>query len=309
MFVQHASPSTITTFQDQISNELPQLLGHWSFELQIYLNNKYSKPEQISTTQVPNRYLYSLKLSYLKDKIHSISIINNNKSIVTAIPNSDNVTNRLEKDLIDMERQNDSTEHIVKAQTEDDDFVQGALRKKQEDTIEEAQRNKLLLQHIKMGCCSNLSAYSAETFEALVSSRLQSLWALKQTIKGEGGFGYIINVPLKQSGDDDEETDKFRLRTSNCFLHGIFKGFLIEIEHIDEKEDEKERIEDLHHKLTDLEKKNRLIMRFTKSIGKIKELIEVYHFPEGNLCFNVLNETKLDYLSDLCQQYCDALQF
>ncbi len=285
------------------------MLGHWSFELQIYLNNKYSKPEQISTAQVPNRYLYNLKLSYLKDKIHSISIINNNKSIVTAIPNSDNVTNRLEKDLIDMERQNDSTEHIVKAQTEDDDFVQGALRKKQEDTIEEAQRNKLLLQHIKMGCCSNLSAYSAETFEALVSSRLQSLWALKQTIKGEGGFGYIINVPLKQSGNDDDETDKFRLRTSNCFLHGIFKGFLIEIEHIDEKEDEKERIEDLHHKLTDLEKKNRLIMRFTKSIGKIKELIEMYHFPEGNLCFNVLNETKLDYLSDLCQQYCDALQF
>ena len=285
------------------------MLGHWSFELQIYLNNKYSKPEQISTAQVPNRYLYNLKLSNLKDKIHSISIINNNKSIVTAIPNSDNVTNRLEKDLIDMERQNDSTEHIVKAQTEDDDFVQGALRKKQEDTIEEAQRNKLLLQHIKMGCCSNLSAYSAETFEALVSSRLQSLWALKQTIKGEGGFGYIINVPLKQSGNDDDETDKFRLRTSNCFLHGIFKGFLIEIEHIDEKEDEKERIEDLHHKLTDLEKKNRLIMRFTKSIGKIKELIEMYHFPEGNLCFNVLNETKLDYLSDLCQQYCDALQF
>lgn len=285
------------------------MLGHWSFELQIYLNNKYSKPEQISTAQVPNRYLYNLKLSYLKDKIHSISIINNNKSIVTAIPNSDNVTNRLEKDLIDMERQNDSTEHIVKAQTEDDDFVQGALRKKQEDTIEEAQRNKLLLQHIKMGCCSNLSAYSAETFETLVSSRLQSLWALKQTIKGEGGFGYIINVPLKQSGNDDDETDKFRLRTSNCFLHGIFKGFLIEIEHIDEKEDEKERIEDLHHKLTDLEKKNRLIMRFTKSIGKIKELIEMYHFPEGNLCFNVLNETKLDYLSDLCQQYCDALQF
>lgn len=285
------------------------MLGHWSFELQIYLNNKYSKPEQISTAQVPNRYLYNLKLSYLKDKIHSISIINNNKSIVTAIPNSDNVTNRLEKDLIDMERQNDSTEHIVKAQTEDDDFVQGALRKKQEDTIEEAQRNKLLLQHIKMGCCSNLSAYSAETFETLVSSRLQSLWALKQSIKGEGGFGYIINVPLKQSGNDDDETDKFRLRTSNCFLHGIFKGFLIEIEHIDEKEDEKERIEDLHHKLTDLEKKNRLIMRFTKSIGKIKELIEMYHFPEGNLCFNVLNETKLDYLSDLCQQYCDALQF
>ena len=285
------------------------MLGHWSFELQIYLNNKYSKPEQISTAQVPNRYLYNLKLSYLKDKIHSISIINNNKSIVTAIPNSDNVTNRLEKDLIDMERQNESTEHIVNAKTEDDDFVQGALRKKQEDTIEEAQRNKLLLQHIKMGCCSNLSAYSAETFEALVSSRLQSLWALKQTIKGEGGFGYIINVPLKQSGNDDDETDKFRLRTSNCFLHGIFKGFLIEIEHIDEKEDEKERIEDLHHKLTDLEKKNRLIMRFTKSIGKIKELIEMYHFPEGNLCFNVLNETKLDYLSDLCQQYCDALQF
>lgn len=260
---------------------------------------------------MPNRYLYSLSLSYLKDRIENISIINNSKSVVTVIPNSDHVTNRLEKDIVDFERSDVKSDNPP--DDEDDDFVRGELKKEQDDTMEEAVINKKLLQHIKNGCCSNLSMDSSKCFETLISTKLQSLWTVKQTIKGEGGLGYILNVHLPpasgQEAQNDDEITTFRLRTSNCFLHGTFKGFLIEIEHIDVKADELEREQDRHHKLSDLQKKNRLIMRFTKSIGKIKALINAYHFPQGNLCFNVLNETKLDYLSDLCQQYCDALQF
>ncbi|VEU23714.1 DEKNAAC104997 [Brettanomyces naardenensis] len=330
LFVQHASPSTITTFHDQISNELPKLLGPWSFELQIFLNNKYSKPPEIHPSQVPNRYLYSLTLSYLEDKRQTISIINNTKSIVTTIPNFGRVNRSMERDITDYEieeegilsrdgaangadgenaQDDDADEND---DDDDDDLVQGVLRKNQQGTIEEAQRNKKLLEHIRLGCCNNLCSDTTETFEFLLTSKLQSLWTLKQAIKGEGGFGYIIGVPLPindVNDSSDTEIEKFKLRTSNCFLHGAFKGFLIEIEHMDEKEDQRERDEDRHKQLTDVEKKNRLILRFTKSIGKIKSLIETFNFPEGNLCFNVLSETKLDYLSDLCQQYCDALQF
>jgi hypothetical protein len=61
--------------------------------------------------------------------------------------------------------------------------------------------------------------------------------------------------------------------------------------------------------ITDTERKNRLIIRFSRSINMIKSLIATYNFPAGNLNFNVLNDSKLDHMSDLCQQYCDALQF
>ncbi|KAH3668530.1 hypothetical protein OGAPHI_002284 [Ogataea philodendri] len=198
-----------------------------------------------------NRYLYTLQLSYLNNQ--TISIINNSKSVITRIPN----TNGLLADPTDRD-------------------------------------NLALLQHIKNGCSSNISS-TTETFEQLVTSKLASLWTVKQTIKGEGGYGYVVSVPgLKDKGGDE----KFKLRTSNCFLHGLFKGFLIEIEHLDDDIDQ-----------DDVPEGNNLIVKFTNSINKIKSLIDLYKFPEGNLCFNVLNETKLDYLSDLCQQYCDALQF
>lgn len=168
---------------------------------------------------------------------------------------------------------------------------------------ENTRRNEKLTEHIKQGCCNNLSVDTTESFEFLLTNKLQSLWTLKQTIKGEGGLGYILNVSLpKENGV--EEPEEFRVRTSNCFLHGAFKGFLIEVEHVNEDGSDYD-----DSKLSDVEKKNLLITRFTTSINKIKQLLETYNFPDGSLCFNVLSETKLDYLSDLCQQYCDALQF
>lgn len=259
LFVNHASPTTITKFHDLLMNLTLETLPNWEFELSIFLNNKFSKPFNNNNENghnefdniLPNRYLYTLQLSYLNNEENNnrmISIINNNKSILTIIPNINNSINN--NDL-------------------------------------------KLKEHILNGCCNNLNNNkSNENLELLLVNKLQSLWTLKQTIRGEGGIGYLINVEL--GNNNDNKGEKFKIRTNNCLLHGNFKGFLIEIEHIDEL-------------MNETINKNEMILRFTKSIELIKLLIEKFNFPNGNLCFNVLNDSKLDYYSDLCQQYCDAL--
>lgn len=402
LFVNQATPTTITKFHDMIMNQLPETLPPWEFELGIFLNNKFSKPTNMDPKQVPNRYLYTLQLSYLNEEERGnrmISIINNNKSVVTCVPNSANILNSLEsftnkglkyygeedeeeeredkkssqdalqheepgikkEDDIIMENNDDEIQNVTKIENEeknrekddevdediemfgpesdsdgvveqevkpgsgddnkevdletevDDDVV---LSKFESNSLDEMRRRKKLLQHIQNGCCNNLNVQTKENLEYMLVSKLQSLWTLKQTIRGQGGLGYTVNVQLDEiDGTKDEESketrktnEKFRLRTSNCLLHGLFKGFLIEIEHLDDEMKILEIDNELKN-ITETERKNRLILRFSRSITMIKSLIETYNFPEGNLCFNVLSDSKLDYLSDLCQQYCDALQF
>ncbi|CDK28741.1 unnamed protein product [Kuraishia capsulata CBS 1993] len=260
LFVQNAAPNSITQFHDLISNELPVPLGPWSFDLKIFLNNKYSKPSNIHPSQVPNRYLYSLQLSYLPQK--TITIINNTKSITTVTSLTANV----------------SEKGSEVSNSKDSKDVSNS-------------KNAKLKEHFLKGCSLNTTT---DSFDLFVMNKLQNLWALKQVIKGESGYGYLINVANINSEDSARGHETFKIRTSNCFLHGTFKGFLIEIEHIE---------------TTASEEAQNIIMSFSKSISKIKTLIEVYKFPQGRLCFNVLSDSKLDYESDLCQQYSDALQF
>lgn len=383
LFVNQASPTTITQFHDLIMNQFPETLPPWEFELSIFLNNKFSRPVNMDPKQIPNRYLYTLQLTYLNDEEKGkrmISIINNNKSVVTCVPNSTNLINSLESftttgrnhyyenydddnmdDLneektitsanaskdedIQMENAPTSASTNISAVANttassnsdritkenaidlDDDLDYDLLASKSEtDSINDMRRRRKLLKHIQNGCCNNLSFSTNENLEFMLASKLQSLWTLKQTIRGQGGMGYILNVQLEEdemtrqmmneaSDKNVEESnkknttmEKFRLRTSNCLLHGSFKGFLVEIEHLDD-EMEKLQIVNEMKDITDTERKNRLIIRFSRSINMIKSLIETYNFPAGNLNFNVLNDSKLDHLSDLCQQYCDALQF
>lgn len=377
LFVNQATPTTITQFHDMIMNQLPETLPPWEFELGIFLNNKFSRPLNLDHKQVPNRYLYTLQLSYLNDEERGnrmISIINNNKSVVTCVPNSTHIIDRLESFTTkglnyyrETDETNEEKDGIVKGKpgiTEvkkepeindldgdikmDEDGAKETENVKQEkeeseegkktkdgnsngkdievdddlimsrfeaNSLDEMKRRKKLLKHIQNGCCNNLSVHTNENLEFMLVSKLQSLWTLKQTIRGQGGLGYIINVELNDESNvtsyDGKKTkaqEKFRLRTSNCLLHGTFKGFLIEIEHLDQ-DMEKLEIDNELKNISETERKNRLILRFSRSITMIKSLIETYNFPNGNLCFNVLSESKLDYLSDLCQQYCDALQF
>lgn len=291
LFVNHASPTTITQFHDILMNQTPETLPSWEFELGIFLNNKASKPINMNeNTQIPNRYLYTLQLSYLNNERggnRMISIINNNKSVVTCVPNYTNVKNSLESF-------NFNNKHYYNI---DDNADHEELEHDDNEDDEEIERCKKLLDHIQNGCCNNLHTNTNENLELLLASKLQSLWTLKQTIRGQGGIGYLLNVQLDDETTGGKSFEKFKIRTSNCLLHGLFKGFLIEIEHVDEL------MSNLH------KDKNQMIMRFTRSISLIKALINDYNFPNGNLCFNVLSDSKLDYLSDLCQQYCDALQF
>lgn len=354
LFVNNASPTTITQFHDMIMNQLPETLPSWEFELGIFLNNKFSKPLTTEPNQVPNRYMYTLQLSYLNEEGGNkmISIINNHKSVVTCVPNSTNILSSLEsfttkglnyyrddepkdsnaeakdhsEDVKDVEMS--GIEHQITNQSTaispltdiDDDLL---FSNHEAKSLGEMKRRKKLLKHIQNGCCNNLHPQTKENLEFMLVSRLQSLWTLKQTIRGQSGLGYILNAELeeditqaepnnstKASTNESGKTktsEKFKLRTINCLLHGLFKGFLIEIEHLDE-EMEKLEIDNELKNIPETERKNKLIMRFTRSIAMIKSLISTYNFPDGKLCFNVLSDSKLDYLSDLCQQYCDALQ-
>lgn len=55
-------------------------------------------------------------------------------------------------------------------------------------------------------------------FDAMMTTKLQGLWTLRQVIKGEGR-----TYDLKE--------ENFVIRTANIFLQGTFKGFLIEVEY------------------------------------------------------------------------------
>lgn len=373
LFVDQATPTTITQFHDQIMNQNPEILPAWEFELGIFLNNKNSKPLNTNTKQVPNRYLYTLQLSYLNEEEggnRMISIINNNKSVVTCVPNSTNILNALESfttkglnyykddddddhddhneiedkkindeskdesvnkeeeikvepstedvemtdavaesadpktDSVDaVAESKDSTTSVVATEV-DDDLI---LSKFESNSLKEIKRRKKLLRHIQNGCCNNLNTSTKENLEYMLASKLQSLWTLKQTIRGQGGLGYVVKVNL-DDGSGEKSTETFRLKTNNCLLHGSFKGFLIEIEHVDKEMDRLE-IDSEVKNVNETERKNRLILRFSRSINLIQSLMINYDFPKGNLCYNVLSDYKLEHLSDLCQQYCDALQF
>ncbi|ODQ77489.1 hypothetical protein BABINDRAFT_169098 [Babjeviella inositovora NRRL Y-12698] len=263
VLVQNASPSTITGFHDQLSNELPKILNsNWQFEFKIFKNNPFSRVDPSVPT--PTTFLYTLYLSYFPQKI--ISITNNStSSIITsvAVSSSNDIKTEYDSDG-------------------DDDEV----RKPDFDVP---------ASHIM----SNASTGLSNPWDSVLTSKLQSLWTLRQVIKGDNGNVYKLHVnqlaltiPDAVSGEPTTVTlsGALIIKTANCFLHGSFKGFLIEVE-------------------------------FTPSDGQIVEsvmrkvvlrgLMEHYKFPLGKLCLERLNEYENveDKYGDLCHQYAQALQF
>lgn len=311
-----------------ISNELPTSLSTWSFELKIFLNNKFSKPLNIEANAVPNRYLYTLQLSYLEGN-KMISIINNTKSIVTTVSNPTNN----EKLMEHIERGaccniNPNINTIMAGNTLS---TNNSIIGPGSNT---GVAGSTVITNSGIGNSSNnggsgsggggggstgnagSSGSGFEQYDFFLQSKLESLWNLKQTIRGEGGYGYLLSVPNMTEG----KVENFKVRTNNCFLHGAFKGFLIEIEHLSDDETTPASAATATSSTathttnsgadgsTTIDK-NQIIRNFLNSIEKIQNLLKLYRFPEGSLSYNVLSDSKLDYLSDLCQQYCDALQF
>ncbi|CAL1194073.1 unnamed protein product, partial [Candida parapsilosis] len=68
--------------------------------------------------------------------------------------------------------------------------------------------------HLDLGATTGLN----DPFDILANQKLQSLWTQKQMIKGDGGQIYEL------------ENGNLCIRTSNVFLHGSFKGLLIQVE-------------------------------------------------------------------------------
>lgn len=123
--------------------------------------------------------------------------------------------------------------------------------------------------HLHRGATSGLN----DSFDYLVSKRMQSMWTPRQTIKGDGGQIYEL------------ENGNVLIRTANVSLHGNFRGFLIQIEHNDAKSVEAD----------------------PKVI--IEDIMTKYDIPTGNLCYKVLNPSKLDACGDLALQYSEILNF
>lgn len=122
-------------------------------------------------------------------------------------------------------------------------------------------------EHLHRGATTGLN----DRFDAFIGAKLQSLWSQRQLIKGDGGQIYEL------------ENGNLCIRTSNVFLHGLFRGLLLEIE------------------LNNFDGKNDNVKE------RFAEIIKKYGFPEGDLCCDVLTTKFLDKYGDLCLQYSKSL--
>ncbi|KAI5957420.1 SRB2 [Candida margitis] len=125
--------------------------------------------------------------------------------------------------------------------------------------------------HLDLGATTGLN----DTFDVLANQKLQSLWTQKQMIKGDGGQIYEL------------ENGNLCIRTSNVFLHGSFKGLLIEVD-INEKS---------------------FTMKNVPVSELISSILKRYGISGGHVCTDVLDESSRDKCGDLCWQYSRILDF
>lgn len=116
-------------------------------------------------------------------------------------------------------------------------------------------------EHLHRGATSGFN----DPFDSMVALKLQSLWLQKQVIKGDGGQIYEL------------ENGNVTIRTSNVFLHGIFKGLLIQVN--------------------------------TNSSDNVDEVMKKYGIPKGHVCKDTVCTDTQDEYGDLCLQYVEILNF
>lgn len=129
--------------------------------------------------------------------------------------------------------------------------------------------------HLNLGATTGLN----DSFDAFVHQKLQAAWSQKQIIRGDGGQVY------------DLQNGNLVFRTSNVFLHGTFKGLLIQIE-----------VVDTGMSPTKLAESDEIKSLFDTIVQK-------YRIPEGTMCFDVLNSKNLDSCGDLALQYSKIFNF
>lgn len=230
----NANPESITQFHDELSNELPELKGNWNFSFKIFRNNPYSLAPEVAETS---------EISKETKFLHTLSPLYLKDSCICLI-NHRSVG--VFTNLIDEEVASANNSSIP---------------------------NDLMMipsQFLHMGATTGLN----DPFDMFSAHKLQSLWNLKQNIRGDGGQVYVL------------ENGNLTIKTSNVFLHGIFKGLLIEIcmDHVMD---------------TDPSKLQKMF----------DNIIETYKIPQGKICYDVVDSQKLDKYGDLCLQYSEILNF
>ncbi|KAK6203467.1 mediator of RNA polymerase II transcription subunit 20 [Scheffersomyces amazonensis] len=141
-----------------------------------------------------------------------------------------------------------------------------------EEASESAKELSIPDHHLHRGATTGLN----DPFDVFVSQKLESLWTQRQLIRGDGGQIYEL------------ENGNLIIRTSNVFLHGNFRGLLIQIE-----------------------LNNNLVATGDPQsfLGSFEKVRQKYGIPEGDICCDVLDSKYLDKYGDLCLQYAEILNF
>jgi hypothetical protein len=126
--------------------------------------------------------------------------------------------------------------------------------------------------HLHHGATTGLN----DSFDTFVSQKLQSLWVQRQLVRGDGGQIYEL------------ENGNLTIKTSNVFLHGNFRGLLIQI--------------DLSDSVCD-------VSNTSSFEGAFEKVRKKYDLLDGKLCCSVLDSNSLDKYGDLCLQYSEILNF
>lgn len=126
--------------------------------------------------------------------------------------------------------------------------------------------------HLHQGATTGINDH----FDTFISQKLLSLWTQRQVIKGHGGQRYEL------------ENGNLTISTSNVFLHGNFKGLLIQIDVQTSPQDS-------------------YTLQDTQTL--FESLLRRYKISGGSICFQVIDQQCPDPYGDLCLQYAETFNF
>lgn len=128
--------------------------------------------------------------------------------------------------------------------------------------------------HLHQGATTGMN----DSFDTFVAQKLLSLWTQRQVIKGHGGQRYEL------------ENGNLIISTSNVFLHGNFKGLLIQIDvQPSQRESSANSVQDTQQLFESIKHK--------------------YNIVGGSMCCQVIDQQCSDPYGDLCLQYAETFNF
>lgn len=245
--MQNTTLDAIGSFHDHISNEIPKILEPWSFSLRIYKRNA----------------LYGKLLKEMPDKSEKGGVDGSSKA----------------------SRGSSNMMYTLRVSYEPHKSV--SVVNKGQSIVFNTERDEMLTN-------GNCSSGFMDDVDSILQKKMKAHWHMFQTIKGEGGNSYEISVGGGEYGPaggpavgPNAESDVFVVRSANCFLHGGFKGFLVEVTHLSDSPEAS-----------------------GKGVDKIRWLIrEKLGLEKGTWSFSRACDAEDDRMESLGVQYTEALKF